>query len=88
MTEQVLEGRKIKPTVSPVHLSEPVTSVLLISRRGSYSVRPEGRKKRNVFAVHTQSVFHTPSEISGDFLKENLQVSFSTAFPASSTGLA
>lgn len=54
------EGRKIKTTALPVHLSEPATSALLISGRGSCSVRPERRKKRSVYAVHTQRIFHSP----------------------------
>lgn len=83
------EGRKIKTTALPVHLSEPVTSVLLISGRGSYSVRPEGRKTRNVIcSSYTDSLSLSRVRLQGSFLKDNPHVSLSTAFPASSIGLA
>lgn len=74
------EGRKIKTL--PVHLSEPVTSVLLISGRGSYSVRPEGRKKRNVFAVRTQIVFHSPGWNFRWFFQGKYSSSLINSFPS------
>lgn len=43
--------------ILPAHLSEPVTSVLLISRTGSYSAIPEGRKEgRNTCIFHTDGL--------------------------------
>lgn len=74
------EGRKIK--ILPAHLSEPVTSVLLISGTGSYSVRPEGRKKRNVFAVHTQMFFHPPGWNFRGFFEGKSSSSLINSFPS------
>lgn len=55
--------------MSPVHLSEPVTSVLLISGTGSYSARPEGRRKINIFASCTETVFPLSSLSSAKYFR-------------------
>lgn len=69
------EGRKIKTL--PVHLSEPVTSVLLISGRGSYSVRPEGRGKKEMYLQFIHNVFSLSKvKFQGIFWRKILKFSY------------
>lgn len=62
--DKVDSGKRLKlkslmnmAAILPAHLSEPVTSVLLISRTGSYSAIPEGRKEEETLAFFIQMVF-------------------------------
>lgn len=67
--DKVDSGKRLKlkslmnqAAILPAHLSEPVTSVLLISRTGSYSAIPEGRKEgRNTCIFHTDGLSSMPT---------------------------